>query len=249
MRGSALPFGLERLLWKYRTLAALRARREALESAGETCFEPAEALERKRLFRRVAREFPGALRELDSFPAARLEARAARIEDELRHLRGAAASPVHDAGADPRRDEPRRLGGRAVATVNDADIASRDDGVRGDVAPGEWASIVLDFHRTLREALMVKRWIARRLPRGGDIPEALVGDFTKRLDRMYRLRGERAGAAGSASRRRDEHAELLARHLRPPGGRVLPLVWARLEQRHGKARAELEEMIFGGATG
>ncbi|HEY0840172.1 MAG TPA: hypothetical protein VGD74_08300 [Vulgatibacter sp.] len=257
MRG---PSGLERLAWKYRTLAALRARREAVEAAGASCFEPAESRERRRTFRRIAREFPGALRELDSFSAARLRSKADRLEAQLAH---------------PDRREP---------------------------APGEWAAVVLDFHRTLRQALTVKRWLARRLPRGGVVSDKVVADFIRRLDRMHRLRGQLAGVRGAAGggegdvattrtgegwsaagRVKDDAvaarlaqgrsaacgdigdaagtrvgidpstsvgegaADLLLRLHRPPGGRLVSLVWMTLEGRHGRPRDELERMIFGGA--
>lgn len=199
-------WSLERLLWKYRILATLRARREELEAAGRSCFEPAEAVERKRLFRRVAREFPGALRELDSFPAGQLVAKAETIELELGRV---------------------RCGG-------------------GGLARGEWTAVILDYHQTLREALMVKRWIALRLPRDTAIPPTLVRAFTQRIERMHRLRGEPTEPGmGAALRRHDEHAELLARHLRPPGGRILSLIWEGLERRHGRPRPALEAMLFG----
>src|SRR4051812_9451086 len=60
---------LRRLAVKYRTLAELRARREELEAQGLTRFNSKEARARSAAFRRVAREFPGSLRELDTPPA------------------------------------------------------------------------------------------------------------------------------------------------------------------------------------
>lgn len=74
---------LERLAFKYRTLAALRVRREELEGAGCSGFSPEEGAERRRIFRRIAREFPGALRELDESDAARLQRRADELEAAL----------------------------------------------------------------------------------------------------------------------------------------------------------------------
>ncbi|HWV37812.1 MAG TPA: hypothetical protein VN033_04970 [Vulgatibacter sp.] len=71
---------LDRLAWKYLQLTTLRARREELERAGAWRFDDVEARDRKRAFRRIAREFPGALRELDSLPASALRRRAAAVE-------------------------------------------------------------------------------------------------------------------------------------------------------------------------
>ena len=70
---------LERLLRKYEELHRLRERREELEASGATCFEAAEGAVRKRAFRRIAREFPGALRELDTVAAPALAARRERV--------------------------------------------------------------------------------------------------------------------------------------------------------------------------
>lgn len=84
---------LDRLAWKYRQLATLRARREELERAGASRFEEAEALERKRAFRRIAREFPGALRELDSLPASVLRERAEAVEAARSAPAGATIEP------------------------------------------------------------------------------------------------------------------------------------------------------------
>ncbi len=88
--------------------------------------------------------------------------------------------------------------------------------------------IVADFHVTLRRALAVKLWLARRLPRGGQVNPSLVTDY------------------------QDEHgapcdASFLAAHLHPPGGRVLSLVWEELALRHGRTRAEIVASVFGQA--
>jgi hypothetical protein len=68
---------------KYATLARLRARREALEACGAPGFADDERDERLVQFRRVARAFPGALRELDRSSAALLAAKAAAVSAEL----------------------------------------------------------------------------------------------------------------------------------------------------------------------
>src|SRR5262249_32026165 len=64
---------LAALAAKYRTLAALRAEREA---AGAPIKDPS----RRDAFRAVAARHPGALRELDTLDAAALAARAAAVE-------------------------------------------------------------------------------------------------------------------------------------------------------------------------
>ncbi len=190
---------MERLLWKYRMLASLRARREAVEREGLGSFGLEEGRERKRLFRRIAREFPGALRELDSFTAAELDARRAEVERACEELR---------AGNDIRHR-------------------------------GGWIELILDFHRTLREALMVKRWLALRLPKGGAITEDLVDAYADRRARLERLRVDRAEGGAALD------ADGLTRHLRPPGGRLVALVWETLEDRHGRPRSEMEARLFG----
>jgi len=88
---------LERLLVKYQSLAVLRARREEAENSGDREFGRDEALSRTVEFRRIAREFPGALRELDVSPASLLQAKARALEAEIEAVR-----------ADPNRDRPLR---------------------------------------------------------------------------------------------------------------------------------------------
>lgn len=88
---------LARLLDKYRTLAALRSRREEAEAAGMKGFGRDEARARTAVFRRIARESPGSLRELDLSPASVLEAKARAVEAEMEALR-----------ADPGRKSPVR---------------------------------------------------------------------------------------------------------------------------------------------
>jgi hypothetical protein len=72
---------LRALVRKYRTLAELRARRDAVEATGGI-WSAGEGDRRRAAFRRLAEEFPGALRELE-LPVAVLEARAAAVADEL----------------------------------------------------------------------------------------------------------------------------------------------------------------------
>ena len=83
---------LERLAEKYRALAELAERRESLRAAGGQRFEAAESGARRRLFRELAREFPGALRELDATPTDVLRERH-RVAAELVRA-GAAELPL-----------------------------------------------------------------------------------------------------------------------------------------------------------
>lgn len=190
---------LERLAGKYRALAALRARREALEAEGHDCFDEAEGAVRRRAFRRIARQFPGALRELDTSSAQTLEARAADVEAALRG---------------------------------------------GAVAP--WIPVVLDYHLTLRETLLVKTWLARRSPRGAPLDAATLSLFAARLRRLEALRRriDLPGLGADDLPATPEGWSALAdRYLRPPGGRVLPIVHDALARRHGLQRGALLALL------
>jgi len=95
----ALRAALDRLVEKYRVLVDLRARREELEAVGRSGFSDEELGARRDAFRRVASEFPGALRELDSCDAAILRARL----DEAIAERDAIAAADPTVTAAPRR--------------------------------------------------------------------------------------------------------------------------------------------------
>ncbi len=199
MERTRLLADLERLAGKYRALAALRERREAAEALGLARFGRDEAAARGDEFRRVAREFPGALRELDVTPAAVLAGRARDVETEIAQLR-----------AEPGRGAP----GRA------------------------WVTIVLDYHATLRELLVAKLWLSANVPRGGLV--------TDEIAERYRAWRRASGDVLPA----ELDVALLAGCLRPPGGRLNPLVWEALERRHGLPREEIERAVFGaGAAG
>lgn len=77
---------LERLAEKYRVLAELRRSRELLEAEGKDSFPAGESAKRSRAFRRVAREFPGALRELEHSTSEELEGRLHAVEREAARL-------------------------------------------------------------------------------------------------------------------------------------------------------------------
>ena len=66
---------LARLAEKYRLLTKLRERREAVQRQGQAAFDFDEARARRAVFKQLAREFPGALRELEAHPLAELRAR------------------------------------------------------------------------------------------------------------------------------------------------------------------------------
>ncbi len=186
---------LERLAHKYRTLAALRARREELEGSGRAGFSPEELPARREAFRLIAGEFPGALRELDTTTGEKLRARADAVEAELAAL---AADPTLSAPA------------------------------------AAWIRVVVDYHATLRELLAMKLWLARRIGRDGEVTNEVAADFDAWL----------ATYPHRMSPRAHDLAFLRALH-HPPGGRLHPLVWAELAERHGLDREELEELVFG----
>jgi hypothetical protein len=87
---SVLIAGIDRLVEKYRVLASLRARREEFEAVGRSGFSGEELGARRDAFRRLAAEFPGALRELDSCDASVLRA---RLRDALEERDRIAADP------------------------------------------------------------------------------------------------------------------------------------------------------------
>lgn len=193
--GVPLQHALERLAWKYRRLHALRQRREEAEAQGLTGFDEEEGRARRRIFARLAREFPGALRELDTLSASRLRKRLEQIER-------AALFPAE--------------------------------------APPPWIPLILDYHRSLRQALSLKRWLARRIPAGRELDEQVVEAFRLRLRRLRRLGLSLPAAAYDEGALRP----FLSLLRRPPGGRLLSLVWAELAERHGQAPARLEAQIF-----
>lgn len=124
---------LERLLHKYRTLQALRARRDRVEATGGAGFEPDERAARGRAFRALAAEFPGALRELEVLPTEVLAERADAVAAEL-------AAAV----ADPARVRPGRLWVAVVLDFHDLLrelLALRLALARGEPAAADAATI------------------------------------------------------------------------------------------------------------
>jgi hypothetical protein len=72
---------LRALATKYRDLADLRARRDAMQAAGRP-FSEDELRRRRDAFRALSLSFPGALRELEELPLAALVARASAVAEE-----------------------------------------------------------------------------------------------------------------------------------------------------------------------
>src|SRR5262249_16523412 len=146
-------------------------------------------------FRRIAAEFPGALRELEVTPSHVLLTKVKLVREELDRARGM-----------PAPTRPQRL----------------------------WVEVVLDFHRMLREALALKRWIATHPAEG-----AISGGTVQRAALGLAGLPACSGLFGVLDR------EPIERYRPPPRGRVLPLVWAALEARHGLPTAALTNAVFG----
>jgi hypothetical protein len=82
---------LHALARKYRTLVALRARRDQPQPARPDESPPPSERTPAAVLRSLAREFPGCLRELDTLGPAELARRAARVEEAA--TAGAATEP------------------------------------------------------------------------------------------------------------------------------------------------------------
>ena len=99
--------------------------------------------------------------------------------------------------------------------------------VAGD-PPQAWAVAMAGYHRWLRGALGAKRWLAGR--RG--VTEALVARFVSEAPGL--VHGDELLVWSDAL------GELAA----PPGGRLLPLVLARLAVDTGETEATLRGLLF-----
>lgn len=93
-----------------------------------------------------------------------------------------------------------------------------------------FVALVLDFHETLRLGLAARRYVSRRGPGAAE-------RLALRLERLASRGAPVPFAPGEA-------ASWIASICRPPGGRLLALVWAELEERHGRGRADLEARLF-----
>lgn len=112
MKREKLLGDLAALAGKYRELAVLRARRDEVEAGGAMSFDDEENQRRREAFGRVARAFPGALRELERTSA-----------DVLRRKQRAVELELAAAVADDTRDAPAT---RWIAVVLDYHALLRD---------------------------------------------------------------------------------------------------------------------------
>lgn len=97
-----------------------------------------------------------------------------------------------------------------------------------------WASVTWEFHLQLRDALSAKGWLAKHLPRGGEITDEMYEAFF----RWWPGRLFPVADVPPPSR-----AELL-RHLRPPEGRLQALIWEKLSRRFERPSSFLESLVF-----
>ncbi len=109
---------------KYVTLVALHEARAARQDAGFDRFEGSEAEARKGAFQALARQFPGALRELEVVPLAELQRRRDALQ---RWIDGPPDQPV------PRWAEAAALFHASLAIA----ISIRTAHARGVTTPGE----------------------------------------------------------------------------------------------------------------
>ena len=122
---------------------------------------------------------------------------------------------------------------RELETSSAALLRKKAEAVEAAAAGGDvpaWIPVVFHFHHALREALAVKLWLARRLGKGGAVSDEVVA--------AYRAAHPGGGADGA-------DRAFLERHLHPPGGRVLALVWERLGEAHGLTPEEIRSAVFG----
>lgn len=166
------PADLLRLAGKYQALGELR--RERARGA---------ALPERAVFKALAREFPGCLKELDTLPLEEIDARAAALAE------AAAGGPILD-----------------------------------------WMAWLDGYHALLRAALRIRI----RSSRGRTVDEA----------RATSLAEDAAAHSGAAIDPAFVHAV-----MRPPGGRINPVVFARLAHLHGATAATIKRALFPHARG
>lgn len=217
---------LERLAAKYRTLVSLHASREAVRANGGDRFEGDEAAVRRRIFRRLAREFPGALRELDSSSAETLGLRWRQVEEALRTL-----------DRDGFDGQPPWI----------AVVADYHQSLRAALRVRRWLAFRLERGADAIPPAILEEF-AERLVRLGRM-RGVTGRETHR-------HGASAGAGpGDCSLLDHQLERLFGLNLRgleqrlqglicPQDGRLQSVVWAELEAIHGLGRAELERLIF-----
>lgn len=106
--------------------------------------------------------------------------------------------------------------------------------VPNDATIEPWMVAQARFHRLLRGALAVKRWLGRT----GREPSTTADVRARLLDAISNQR-----LSDDAALWVDDVASI----VRPPGGRLLVLVFTRLERELGLPALELRESVFGGA--
>ena len=160
---------LRNLARKYRTLAELRR----AKARGET--PPA-----REVFRILALEFPGALRELDTVRLVELDARATALESAAAGIPGAFAS---------------------------------------------WMGWLHGYHLWMRVALMIKPRVVRLANLEHEAAQRIASDVARRMGVDIEL----------------EFVTLIAK---PPGGRIRPVVLARLAALHAVSIEEIRDALF-----
>jgi hypothetical protein len=184
-----------------------------------------------------------------------LDALAAKYEALVRLRRRREALVAQGQVGFDEREGPVRLGEmRALAAqfpgalreleVHEATALERRAQVvraaqRGEAAVPGWVELVVELHETLRAGLRVKRWLA-------ETRAAQPFDATTAARCAAAVGPDAAGTAGAAARGHwpIEPSTLVALH-RPPGGRLMPFVIARVAARLGVSPHDVEVAIFG----
>lgn len=176
----------------------------------------------------------------------------ARLRERREEVKGLGRMGFEEEEGRARRAEFRRVAQRFPGSLRELDTTPADvfreklalveaelaalDADPTRAAPSRrWIAVVLDFHATLREALAIKLWLARRVGRDGVVSDDVLREFLA----WHAAWPHRRGALGPVD------ARFLERHHHPPRGRVLSLVWEALEARHHLSRAALERAVFG----
>ena len=182
----------------------------------------------------------------------------ARLRTRREQLESAGALAFADDERDARRSDFRRVAHAFPGALRELDRSSaRLLHAKADVVHAEleaqraapsarpaptraWIAVVLDYHATWRELLAIKLFLARRRPSPALLTDADVEACRAWYDTLPAHARRLGWTIDAAS----------LHHLRhPPGGRVTPLVWQRLGERHGLEHAALVQAIFGAPPG
>ena len=172
---------LLRLAAKYQALGELR--RERARGA---------ALPERAVFKALAREFPGCLKELDTLPLEEIDARAAALAE------AAQGGPILD-----------------------------------------WMAWLAGYHALLRAALRIRIRSTRPTRSTRSTQSRTVDEARATI-----LAEDAAAHSGAAIDPAFVHAV-----MRPPGGRINPVVFARLAHLHGATAATIKRALFPHARG